>query len=315
MATQKMLSGKLQQLPRLPWLGWPIILLRYVMRARRLLSSLLFIAHLSMASAHDESFLARGKYLVEGVMACANCHATRDPIHEDQFSKSLAGGRVFDEQPFRAIAPNITPDESTGIGKWTDAQIGKAIRDGIRPDGSVIGPPMPISFYRNISDSDLAAVIAYLRAQPPIRHTVARSTYHVPLPPNYGAAVKHVAAPSPSDTIRYGKYLADIGHCMECHTPRGAEGQLITAHLGAGGQVFKGSWGTSISRNLTPDESGLKRWTDVEIATAIRGNSREGVHYKPPMAYEWYRHINDDDMRALVAYLRSLKPQPFAGQP
>lgn len=284
------------------------------MHARLILFFLLLIAPWRLVSAHDDSLLARGKYLMESVVACANCHATPDSNREGAFTNNLGGGRVFDEPPFRAVAPNITPDAQTGIGRWTDAQIGKAIRDGVRPDGSIIGPPMPIGFYRNISDADLAAIIVYLRAQPPVHHVVEASTYHVPLPPNYGAPVEHVAATSTRDTVHYGEYLANIGHCMECHTPRGDHGQLITAHLGAGGQVFNGAWGTSVSRNLTPDESGLKRWTDAQIAKAIRGESREGMHYKPPMAYAWYRNIKDSDMRELIAYLRSLKPQPFAGQ-
>lgn len=284
------------------------------MHARRIVFFLLLIARCGLASADDSALLVRGKYLMESVVACANCHSTRDPKDEGRFSKSLAGGRVFDEPPFRAVAPNITPDLETGIGKWTDEQIGKAIREGVRPDGTVIGPPMPISFYRNISDADLAAIIAYLRAQPAVKHVVEASTYHIPLPPNYGPPVGNVRAPSSRDSIRYGKYLADIGHCMECHTPRSKQGQLVTTYLGAGGQVFNGAWGTSVSRNLTPDETGLKNWTDAQIATAIRGNDRSGIHYKPPMAYDWYKNISSTDMSALISYLRSLKPQPFGGQ-
>ncbi|QET04847.1 cytochrome c [Cupriavidus pauculus] len=284
------------------------------MQARRVLLLLFLIARCGFASADDGTRLARGKYLMESVVACANCHATRDPRDEGKFSRSLAGGRVIDEPPFRAVAPNITPDLETGIGKWTDEQIGKAIREGVRPDGTIIGPPMPIGFYRNLSDDDLAAIVAYLRAQPPVKHAVEKSTYRIPLPPNYGEPVGHVRAPSPKETIRYGKYLADIGHCMECHTPRGKDGQLVNRYVGAGGQVFNGAWGMSVSRNLTPDASGLKGWTDAQIAAAIRGTDRHGGHYKPPMAYTWYENISSADMRALIAYLRSLEPQPFAGE-
>ncbi|WP_354676808.1 c-type cytochrome [Cupriavidus plantarum] len=221
---------------------------------------------------------------------------------------------MFDELPFRAVASNITPDTQTGIGKRTDVQLGRAIRDEVRPDGTIIAPPMPVSLYRNISDADLAAIIAYLRVQPPVYHVVEASTYHVSLPPNYGAPVEHVDTTSARDAVRYGEYLSNIGHCRECHTPRGEHGQRITARLGAGGQVFNGAWGTSVSRNLTRNEAGLKRWTDAQIEKAIRGDSREGIDNKRPMAYAWYRNISDSDMRALIAYLRSLKPQPFAGK-
>jgi mono/diheme cytochrome c family protein len=173
---------------------------------------------------------------------------------------------------------------------------------------------MPIEFYRNISDDDLAAIIAYLRAQPPVNHAVEKSKYNIPLPPNYGPPVKSVKAPKPGDKLQYGKYLANIGHCMECHTPRDAKGQLTRAMLGSGGQIIPGPWGQSVTRNLTPHATGLKGWTDEQIAHSIRtGTDREGKPYKPPMAFDFYKTISDDDMAALITYLRSLKPHPTGG--
>ncbi len=222
---------------------------------------------------------------------------------------------LFDEPPFRAYAANITPDPDTGIGKWTDAQLAKAIRTGVRPDKSIIGPPMPIEFYRHISDSDLAAIITYLRVQPAVKNEMPKSQYNIPLPPSYGSSIKNVKAPATSDKVKYGEYLANIGHCMECHTPRNDKGMLQLGNLGAGGQVFKGPWGESVARNLTPHKSGLKDWTDAQIAKAIRsGVDKNGQPYKPPMAFDFYKNINDADMSALIAYLRSLKPQEFAGK-
>ena len=280
----------------------------------RLAAGLLLAVQIGAADAQDDKLFARGKYLMEGVVACGNCHAARGDKGEPLAARGLSGGMVFDEPPFKAYAANITPDPETGIGKWTDAQLAKAIREGIRPDGSVIGPPMPIEFYRRMSDADLAAIIAYLRAQPPVKNAVAKSSYNIPLPPNYGPAVQRIQAPSPRETIHYGQYLADIGHCMDCHTPRDENGMLVHARVGAGGQVFRGPWGESVSRNLTPHESGLKGWTKAQIAQAIRGTGKDGVHYKPPMSFDWYKNINDADMDALVAYLGTLKPQPFAGK-
>jgi mono/diheme cytochrome c family protein len=117
-----------------------------------------------------------------------------------------------------------------------------------------------------------------------------------------------------SNKRRYGEYLARIGHCMECHSPRTPKGELVTAKLGAGGQVIEGPWGKSVTRNLTPHESGLQGWTDAEIARAIRtGVRRDGSPLKPPMGFDFYKNIADAEMAALVAYLRSLKPQPFGG--
>lgn len=254
--------------------------------------------------------LARGKYLMDSVVACGNCHVQRGPQGEPLFERGLSGGFKFDGPPFTAYAANITPDVETGIGRWTEAQLIKAIREGLRPDGSLIGPPMPIEFYRHLSDDDVAALVAYLRAQPPVANAVPKSVYRMPLPPSYGPPLKQVKAPPAKDLRRHGQYLVEIAHCMECHTPRDEKGQLIMSRLGAGGETFKGPWGVSVSRNLTPDESGLKHWTDAQIAQTIRTGIRpDGQALKPPMGFGFYSKINDADMKAIVAYLRSLKPQ------
>lgn len=267
------------------------------------------------ALAQGNARVERGRVLMEGIVACGNCHMVRGPQGQLLPEKGMSGGfAVVDEPEMRAVAPNITPDKATGIGRWTDAQLRKAIREGIRPDGSLIGPPMPIEFYRGISDADLDAIIAYLRAQPAVANKVEKSVYKIPLPPNYGPPVGHVKAPPKGDKARYGEYLVRIGHCMDCHTPRAPDGHLVEAQWGAGGQVIAGPWGRSVTRNLTPHESGLKGWSDAEIARAIReGVRRDGTKLSPPMGFSFYRHIGDADMAAIIAYLRTLKPLPFGG--
>jgi mono/diheme cytochrome c family protein len=269
------------------------------------------------AAAKDDALLKRGAALMNGIVACANCHSQRDAQGKPIAELGMSGGMKFDDGPFVAYAPNITPDKTTGIGRWSDKQLARAIREGVRPDGRVIGPPMPIGLYRGIADADLKAIIAYLRAQPAVQNKVAKSEYKIPLPPNYGPPVTKVSAPPKTDKVAYGAYLASaLGHCVECHTPM-VNGRFDFANsIGAGGFSFKGPWGTSIARNLTPHETGLKNWSDAEIVRAIReGVSRDGSPLKPPMAYGWYRNIGDDDMGALVAYLRSLKPLPLGGAP
>jgi mono/diheme cytochrome c family protein len=253
---------------------------------------------------------------MEGLVGCGNCHGAQNETTTPPFQRSLSGGQLFDEPIFKVYAPNITPDLTTGIGNWTDAQLTKAIREGIRPDNSVIGPPMPISFYRNFSDKDLQAIITYLRAQPPIKHTVPAAQYRVPLPENYGPAITAVIeAPNPADQRLYGKYLVNIAHCMDCHNPRDEQGKLQNHLTGAGGQIFKGPWGVSISRNLTPDETGLKNWSDAKIAAVLQtGLNPGGVHYQPPMAFDFYKNIRADDLAAIITYLRTLAPLPFGGK-
>src|SRR5690349_85744 len=156
-----------------------------------------------IATASAETPLERGTYLMSSIVACGNCHTPQTP-QGPVAGKELAGGTKFQEGFGVAVAPNITPDPETGIGKWTDAQIITAIREGKRPDGTTIGPPMPIALYRNMADDDVQAVVAYLRAAPPVVNKVEKSQYKVPLPPAYGPPVTKVAAPSKSDKVAYG---------------------------------------------------------------------------------------------------------------
>jgi mono/diheme cytochrome c family protein len=264
----------------------------------------------SVASVQAETPLERGRYLMNGIVACGNCHTPVGP-NGPQMDREMAGGLEFKEQPFTAYASNITPDPETGIGRWSDEQIIVAIRDGKRPDGSLIGPPMPIAFYRGISDSDARALVAYLRSVKPVPNVVPKSEYRMPLPPAYGPPVGSVPAVPTADPVRYGAYLAGpLGHCMECHTPMKASGQRDEDKLGGGGFPFPGPWGVSVSRNITPHpRDGLGGWTDAQIKTAItKGVRANGERLKPPMGYGYYATMRGTDLDALVAYLRSLKP-------
>jgi mono/diheme cytochrome c family protein len=225
----------------------------------------------------------------------------------------LAGGLVIEAPEFTLRMPNITPDPETGIGGWTDEQIIAAIREGRMPDGQIIGPPMPIALYRQMSDSDVQALVAYLRQVRPVRNPVARSEYRIPLPESYGPPVGSVPAVARDDAVAYGAYLAGpLGHCIECHTLL-VDGEPDFAHrLGAGGNELSGPWGTSVARNITPDpETGIGSWTDDQIKRAItQGISADGSELAPPMGYHYYANLSAADLDALVAYLRSLPPLP-----
>jgi mono/diheme cytochrome c family protein len=209
-----------------------------------------------------------------------------------------------------AIPRNITPDLETGIGAWTDAQIIRAIREGVRPDGRVLGPPMPFGMYRQISDRDVAAIVAYLRTVEPVHNELQPSSYDFMLPETWGPPVDSVPEPDRQDKLAYGAYLAGpLGHCIECHSTPDAQGvpDLENA-LGAGGMLFHGPWGVSASRNLTP--TGLRGKSDAEIKDTIRtGMLADGSKLQPPMGFAYYAHLTDEDLDAIVAYLRSLPPR------
>ena len=263
----------------------------------------------TMAGAAAQTPLERGKYLMETIVACGNCHTQQTP-QGPRPGFELAGGLKIDDSPaFVAYASNITPDAETGIGKWTDAQIITAIREGKRPDGSLIGPPMPMPSYRDMSDEDARAIVAYLRSVTPIVNRVPKSQYKIPLPPDWGPPVGSVPPVAKTDKVAYGGYLVKtLGHCLECHSPAGPNGAPDMANKpGAGGLHFKGPWGDSYSANITP--TGIGKWSDDDIKKAIQTGVRpDGVRLKPPMGYHYYKNISAADMDAIVAYLRTLKP-------
>ena len=258
------------------------------------------------APLHAENQLERGRYLVETLAGCGNCHTPRGP-NGPLKDKKFAGGEIIKHEDFTAVVANITPDPETGIGNWTDSQIITAIREGRRPDGSLLGPAMPSRSYRHLADQDVEAIVAYLRSVPPVYNPItAKSHYDQPLPTSWGPPVGRVAAPPKRDKVAYGQYLAGpLARCMDCHTER-RPGE--PARFGAGGKPFYGPWGISVSANLTPGEtSGLGGWSDAEIERAIRtGVARDGHKLFPPMPFVAYQNLADDDMAALIAYLRSL---------
>jgi mono/diheme cytochrome c family protein len=280
----------------------------------RRLSTVLIAAALAASAlpASAETPLERGTYLVRSIVACGNCHTPQTPEGPAP-GMELAGQKVIEEDAMTAYAPNITQDTETGIGGWTDEQIMKAIREGIRPDGSLIGPPMPFAQYRQMSDTDVKAVVAYLRTVKPVKNVMPKSEYRIPLPPAWGPPVGSVPDVPKDDKVKYGKYLAGpLGHCIECHTPMNADGRFdFENRLGAGGFEIPGPWGVAVTANITPHEDGLAGYSDDDIKTAITtGVKPDGARLSPPMGFAYYRNISGEDLDAIVAYLRSLDPKP-----
>jgi mono/diheme cytochrome c family protein len=270
--------------------------------------TLLAVAPLA-AIAKAETLLERGTYLMEGIVACGNCHTPQGPDGPLPGMK-LAGGLPFEIEGFiSGLSPNITPDVETGIGGWSDEEIIAAFREGRRPDGTMIGPIMPIALYRNISDRDARAIVAYLRAQEAVKNETPPVVYPFPLPPAYGPPLGSVPEVSRDDRLAYGAYLAGpLGHCIECHSPMGPNGPDWEHNLGAGGFEFPGPWGVSVSANITP--TGLAGRSDAEIKTAItQGKRPDGSPMLPPMPFSYYANISAEDLDAIVGYLRSLPPK------
>lgn len=276
------------------------------MRQRLIACVLATLAVLSF-SATAETQLQRGKYLMEAVAACGNCHTPQGP-KGPVAEKALAGGLPFEEGAFKVYASNITPHKKTGIGRWTDAQLITAIREGRRPNGTLIAPVMPFEVYRGLSDTDVKAIVAYLRTVKPVKNAVPKAEMrNLKLPPAYGPPVGVVPDVPRSDTGAYGAYIAGpLAHCTVCHsTPVPGGGPDLKNQLGAGGMKFPGPWGESVATNITP--SNLARYSDAELKRVITTGMRpDGSRLKPPMGVSYYAKMSEADQDALVAYLRQL---------
>jgi mono/diheme cytochrome c family protein len=285
----------------------------------------LLVVSILRPAVAQENLLERGRYLVETAAYCGICHHARGSDGRMIPGMELAGGRVMilneirmvvpDIPPgdIRAVAPNITPDPETGIGRWTDTQIATAIREGRRPDGTNIGPPMPVNLYRRLSDSDLTAMVTYLRTVPPKYNVIPRSSYPFPVDP-YGPPIDHVADP-PDNPVARGAYLAGpLAHCIDCHTPAVNVVQRDWTRTGAGGMPFQGPSGIVVSPNITPNKEhgGIGDWTDQQIRdTLTKGVAPDGRPLLPAMMARApvFSRFTDGDMSDLIAYLRSLPMQ------
>jgi len=272
----------------------------------------LSIATLALVGgASADTSVERGAYLVNTIMTCANCHSPKGPP-DVVAGKDFSGGLRFNVPPFDVTAPNITPDKETGIGAWSDDDIKKLLRTGMRPSGVPIAAVMPTGFYDIITDADMDAIVAYLRTLKPISNKVPDPIYKISAPRQVfpGAEAPYTPAML-NDAMKKGFYLATIGHCMECHTPMTKGQHDWTADLARGGQEFPGPWGVSTSRNITSSKAkGIGEWTDAEIKRAITtGVDKDGNKLKGPMGYQYYAHMTDADLDAVIGWVRTLPPK------
>ena len=261
--------------------------------------------------AAQDALLKRGAYLVNGPVACSNCHASRAPDFSVMPGMDFAGGFKIVDPAFVVYTGNITPDKETGIGDWSDAEIIRAIREGKNKEGKIIFPPMPVPTYNNMSDDDVKAIVAFLHTLKPVHHEVAESKYNIPqqaMPP-----AKGLPAPPTTDKIAYGGYIVNaLSHCFECHTSPDEHGTPDFAHhLGAGGFAIQlGPEMFVKTPNITSDpETGIGKWSDADIKKALtEGLTPTGGHLSPPMPFPFFKNMTADDLDAVVAYVRTIPP-------
>jgi mono/diheme cytochrome c family protein len=258
--------------------------------------------------------LARGKYLVDGVMGCFGCHT--DPDWSKPGAPPVAGregsGRVWSDQNLPwLVAPNITPDKETGAGNWSDDTLARAIREGIGHDGRTLFPAMPYPNYRQMSDEDLASVIAYVRSVPVVRNQLA--TTKMPFPLNFliqnvpEPVTATVAAPDQSTPVARGAYLVQMASCAQCHTPQ-ENGQPMPGMDFAGGLILYEPNGPVASSNITPAPSGIGYYNDTTFMQALRVGKVGARPLHSSMPWWYFGKMTDDDLKSIFAFLHTLTP-------
>lgn len=269
-------------------------------------------ALLACPQARAETLLERGDYLVNRLMGCGNCHSPRGP---GAAGRAFSGGvQTFDEPWFRVKGANITPDRETGIGAWSDADIKKAITEGVRPNGTPLAETMPSAFYRILTARDLDAVVAYLRSVPAVRNEVTPPVYKAAASASvYPPAARRFDDADVADPKKRGVYLSTLAHCMACHARTSeAEPANYVGAFGKGGRLFKGPWGETRAANITSSRSaGIGAWSDAELRRALtEGTAPDGRRLRPPMIDHvgHYRGWKAGDIDALIAWVRSLPP-------
>ncbi|ALX96711.1 MULTISPECIES: c-type cytochrome [Serratia] len=258
--------------------------------------------------------IARGRYLTQAA-DCAACHTAAG-------GAPLAGGYPLDT-PFGTIyGSNLTPSADQGIGRWTKDDFFLALTQGVAPGGRHLYPAMPYTSYKGISREDADAIYAYLMSRPAV--DVAIPANDMPFPFNQRMALigwnllfrnsDPLPASSQGSSAEWqrGRYLSDVlGHCGECHTPRGMLGQMEVNKPMQGGDL-----GRFIAPDITPQALAQRGWTPEDLSRflstglAPQGSAFSEMHMVVDLST---RHLTPEDHRALVTYLMGDKPpQPVA---
>ncbi len=263
----------------------------------------------AITASADSAVILKGKGIVFGPAHCADCHSTLNPDSLIALGQEVAltGGRPFDLPIGSIYTKNITPDDETGIGKYTDAEIARALRYGVHRDGTAILDFMP---FHNMSDEDLTAVISYLRAQKPVKHKVPDAEFNV-----LGNIIKaFLLKPTGPDgevpvsvkkdtTVVYGKYIANsIANCVGCHTERDMMTGAFTGEPYGGGMEIEGF----ITPNLSTDTSSrIHGWSQKMFIDRFRMGR---LNPKTPMPWNSFKRMSDDELKAIYNYLQTVKP-------
>jgi mono/diheme cytochrome c family protein len=289
------------------------------LRAMGPVTAILFLIASAAAGESDpQDFtqIEKGRYLVV-VGDCASCHTVPG-------GRPFAGGRPI-ETPFgNILAPNITPDRDTGIGAWSDDEFDRAVRKGVREDGSLLYPAMPYNAYTKMSREEVLAIRAYLNTVEAVPNAVVAN--RLPFPFNIRAAM-HVwnalyftegaYKPDPAKSADWnrGAYLVDgPAHCGACHTPKTLLGGDKTSRYLQGSDLQ--GWSAP---DITNDRArGIGNWSAAEAVSYLKTGHNRVSAATGPMAEAISlstSQMTDADLAAIVTYLKSLPDRGEAATP
>lgn len=259
--------------------------------------------------------IERGRYLVEALAACDNCHTPRGAAGYDLSSRFSGGSQTFSDKSYVVRGSNISPDRETGVGAWTDEELRAAIVDGVGRNDH-LAPVMPSDSYKPLTARDLDAIIVFMRSAAPVRAPLpapqqrnGQWTPHT-MP---GAAAAFDEA-SLTDKNTRGLYVASLARCMSCHSEEIDGAPDYQNRLGAGGKAFRTAAGLVVASNITSHPvKGVGAWSDDELKRAItEGVSRNGAPLRSPMSTLSKAHfskMSSDDLDALIAWIRTIPPK------
>ncbi|HYO21337.1 MAG TPA: cytochrome c [Flavisolibacter sp.] len=266
-------------------------------------------------ASKDSAVIARGRHLALSAAHCADCHSpvrNVDSVLKLGQDPPLSGSFKFQFELGTFYSRNITSDSATGIGRYSDAELARALRHGVRPDGEALLPFMP---FQHLTDEDLSAIISYLRSTKPVHNEVPQNDYTVMgkvikaflLKPE-GPKEEIPKAVKPDSSAAYGKYLVmSVANCSGCHTKRDKTGQPAGEPLAGGNPFEEKGLPTLTPPNLTPDPASgrIYGWSQDDFIKRFRmGRAYKHSH----MPWESYNRMTDDELKAIFNYLKSVKP-------
>jgi mono/diheme cytochrome c family protein len=264
-----------------------------------------------VAVAHAQDAVARGKYLAI-LGDCAGCHSTGP-------DSAYSGGLPFTAAFGTVYSPNITPDRTTGIGRWTANQFYHAMHEGVAANGAPLYPAFPFAYFTHVSRADSDAIFAYLKTLKSVRATPPENKLVFPF--NIRALMwvwdamffepgAFRADPSKSAQWNRGDYIVNgLGHCAACHTPKNALfGDETSKALTGGTEEY---WFSANLRGDTHD--GLGKWSVADVVTYLQTGRNKYASAAGSMQEKVEQstsHMSNADLAAIATYLKSLPPWP-----